>query len=210
MANNFVNLIIQGSQSAIRSAQTLITTPTLIFIPDEGAGSKGWAVPLEVEQHQQNINIEVSENPVITQDRKINVMDNIAPGSWEWNLIGYIGGIPDIELTNIYTPFVTLQTNYLKMAAEKGYLLKFKDSDCHLYENCIIKQLTISEQKDAKNKKPFSLVLKQINVIDPANAELSESEQFATMASKSILGATGEMGVTIATNATIEALSALF
>lgn len=222
--NEFQNLIIQGSQSALNAAKSLLANPVLIFtgekttIPNLStsglSGNKsivskvGWVVPIEVVSSQKSVVNEVSENLVIAENKKVNVVDNIAIGAWHWQLSGYIGG-SSLELTNIYTPFVTLQTTYLEMAATEGYFLIYKDSQNNIHKNCVIKSFTLKDEADARNKRPFSMEIVQINVMDTTSVLQSALEKFSKMAVGSILGATAQLGVTVAVDKSVEGLARL-
>lgn len=195
-------LIAQGSNQAISLAKSLLTNPVLINpalgMPHsfEAQASMPFVIPLEAETHNQHIDTEVSESLVIAKDNKVNVTDNVAPGSWTWTLSGYIPGIPELEVTNLFTPFVTLMTNFLRKAAQKGYLLVFKDIDSSIYYNVVIKSLDIATQKDCKNKTPFKMTLKAINTIDDMATELGDAAQNASTVAGTMLGEAKNVGIT--------------
>lgn len=196
-----------GNASALSIAKTLIAEPMLInpgFGYYENQLQLPFAIPLQTESHRQSISAEVSESLVICSDRKKNVADNIAPGPYTWTLSGYIPGDSLIEQTNLWTPIVKLRTDLLKMAASRGYLLIFKDIDNTIYKRVVITSLDIETQKDCRNATPFSMTLKQINVM--SETELSETGSvIASIAEAgSSLGTAITSGVTVATSATVD------
>lgn len=189
--------ILSGSSAAAMNlVKSLITNPMLINA--DPTQEQPWSISLEVEDEAQNVSAEVSESLLIADDTKTNVADNVAPGSWTWDLSGYIGGIPELQYTNYYTPFVTHQVNYLKMAAKKGFILQFKDSDCALYRRVVIQSLTIRQEKDCRNKRPFSMSLKEINVIN-SRAEFDTGvASYASVAAGAAIGPALTAGTTLA------------
>lgn len=168
LVDGFTALLIQGNSAALNMAKSVITNPMLINTdPEQGTP---WAVMLEVEDHDKGLDAEVSESLVITKNGKKNVADNVAPGSWTWQLAGYIPGIPEMQLTNLFTPYVRVQTDYLTRAAENGHVLLYKDLDNKVYKYVTIKSIHVKTQKDCRNKTPFSLTLKEINLLDEQEA----------------------------------------
>ena len=156
--------ITSGNRKALSLAKTLVTTPMLINT--EKTQGAVYAIPLSVESNQKSAGAEVSESLVITTDKKSNVADNIAPGSISWQLSGYIKGIPRLEPTNYYQPFVRLHTDILWNWRNSGAVLTFKDGDSQIYPHVVIKDLKTSQDKDCANGVPFTLSLKEINVMD--------------------------------------------
>lgn len=199
--DKFSQSIVNGKGSALQMAKTLLSTPTLIYTGqyEKGNFQLPFAVPLEVETHQQTISAEVSESLVIASTKKVQVADNVAPGSWTWELSGYIPGMAALEPTNHFTPFVTLNTMLLKKAATSGYVMIFKDIDAHIYKRVVIKSLSVSKQPDCANKRPFRMTLKEINVME--NTLASETEAGASALSQigSALGGPLAMGSTAVT-----------
>lgn len=203
MSSPLTKLIAQGNSQALSLAKTLLSSPILINPPAgtehayENQTMMPFVIPLETETHKQHLDAEVSESLIITKENKVNVTDNVAPGSWSWQLSGYIPGIPELEPSNLFTPFVTMMTNYLKKAAEKGYLLIYKDIDSSIYYNVVIKSIDVETQKDCRNRTPFSMTLKAINTLDDITAEATESEQAASVVKGSILGVAKQLGSTV-------------
>lgn len=206
--DRFSQAILNGKPTALKMAKTLLTTPTLIYTGEyDGFLRLPFAVPLEVENHQMSGMAEVSESLVIAATKKINVSDNVAPGSWTWELNGYIPGIAGLEPTNLFTPFVTLHTELLKAAFKNGYVMIYKDIDAQIYRRVVIKSLTISEKSDCKNKKPFSMSLKEINVVDDVTSMLSGALSSALPGVGTSLGSTISLGCTAAAMSTVGALA---
>ena len=139
--------ITNGNKKALALAKTLVTTPTLINI-DMKQGAV-YAIPLEVETNQKRAAAEVSESLVISTDAKKYIADNVAPGAKSWNLSGYIKGIPSLEPTNYFQPFVLLHTDILWNWFNHGAVLIFKDGDAHIYQRVVIKDLQTAQQKDS-------------------------------------------------------------
>lgn len=195
--------IIEGSKNAQALAKTLATTPTLINT-DIKQGAV-YAIPLDVETNQKSATAEVSESLVISTDTKKYVSDNIAPGSKSWRLSGYIRGIPRLEPSNFFQPFVQLHTDILWNWFTRGAVLTFKDGNAQIYQNVVIKDLQTAQQKDSANATPFTITLKEINVLDTSPLEVEDSNTLdigKLMKSRpvigSAIGATVSLGVTAA------------
>lgn len=163
--------IIQGNLLAIRLAKSCIATPVLINT-DLEQGAK-YAIPLMCETNQKSCAAEVSESLIIGPDSKKNVTDNVAPGSKSWHLTGYIQGAPGVEITNFYMPMLRYNVKTLWSWFEHGAVLMYKDGDSNIYDRVVIKDLQTSQQKDSVNAVPFSLTLKEINVMEtsPLNVD---------------------------------------
>lgn len=200
MAENITQKLLAGNYAALDTVRTLVATPSLInpgFGYYTGQSTVPFVIPLATETHRQSLSAEVSESLIICKDQKKNVTDNIAPGTWSWTLSGYIPGSALLEQTNYWTPILRLRTDLLKTAAEKGYMFTFKDIDNTVYKRCVIQQLDIETQKDSRNATPFSMTLKQINVMDDNESFGSESLMAA------IAEAGGENGLVVAAGTTI-------
>lgn len=168
-------LVAQGAPGALKMVKSLLETPALVNVGFVNGVQQGlpFVVPLDTEQHTQQGDALVSETLVITKfGRKANLADNVAPGAWEWSLSGYIPGMPDLELTNLFTPFVKLNVSLLKNAFKKGYVLTFKDVDAAIYKKVVIKRLAIKTEADARNAAPFAMTLKEINTMDALATEM--------------------------------------
>lgn len=165
--SSLTKLVTQGAPAALNMVKTLLATPLLInpgIIAGKDQGMP-FAIPLETEANTQSGTAEVSESLIITKKVKKNMTDNVAPGAWTWSLSGFIPGISALEPTNKFTPFVTLNTALLRNAYKQGYLLIFKDIDAAIYKQVAIQNLTIDPQADCRNKTPFSMTLKEVNVM---------------------------------------------
>lgn len=190
--------LIQGSQAALKLAKSLLTTPVLMNL-DITQGAL-FAIPLETEVHQQHITSEVSQSLLITKLGKKNITDNIAPGAWGWTLSGYIPGVTALEPTALWTPMATLYRDFIKRAAQNGYVLTYKDADNNIYKRVAIASLSIDTKADCKNKTPFSMELVEINVLDDISA-LSELAQNMWSQAGTLGGAATNVGATIAQKA---------
>lgn len=165
--------ITNRNRKALALAKTLVTTPTLINTdPKQGAI---YAIPLEAETNQKRAAAEVSESLVISTDAKKYIADNVAPGAKSWNLSGYIKGIPRLEPTNYFQPFVLLHTDILWNWFTHGAVLIFKDGDARIYNRVIIKDLQTAQQKDSANACPFTMTLKEINIMETSTADLPDN-----------------------------------
>lgn len=165
--------ITNGNRKALALAKTLITTPTLINTKiKQGAV---YAIPLDVETNQKRASAEVSESLVITSNAKEYISDNVAPGSRSWQLSGYIKGIPQLEPTNYFQPFVQLHTDILWSWFLNGAVLTFKDGNAQIYPNVVIKDLQTAQQKDSANATPFTMTLKEINILEMSPFDLAEN-----------------------------------
>lgn len=195
--------ITNGNRKALALAKTLATTPTLINT-DIKQGAV-YAIPLDVETNQKSATAEVSESLVISTDTKKYVSDNIAPGSKSWRLSGYIRGIPRLEPTNFFQPFVQLHTDILWNWFTRGAVLTFKDGNAQIYQNVVIKDLQTAQQKDSANATPFTITLKEINVLGTSPVEVEDSNTLdigklikSRPVIGSAIGATVSLGVTAA------------
>lgn len=196
MANTTLEkMLIQGKPNALSLVKSLVNTPTLIYTGKFG-GQKGlpYAIQLETETHKMSGSAQVSESLIIANDTKRYITDNVAPGAWSWTMSGYIPGNAFFEHTCNFTPFVTFHTELLKKWFKEGYVLTFKDSDCQLYQRVVIQSLDIDTQKDVKNKTPFTMVLKEINVMESSESELSKAEKLANAVMGGSLGASLALG----------------
>ncbi len=165
--------ITEGNKKALSLAKTLVTTPTLINTePKQGAI---YAIPLDVETNQKSATAEVSDSLVISTDAKSYITDNVAPGSKTWRLSGYIKGIPRLEPTNYFQPFVQLHTDILWSWFSHGAVLTFRDGNAQIYPRVVIKDIQTSQQKDSANACPFTMTLKEINVMETSTADLPDT-----------------------------------
>ena len=193
--------IVNGNRKALALAKTLVTTPTLINVdPTQGAT---YGIPLDVETNQQRASAEVSESLVIAMDTKKFISDNVAPGSKSWQLSGYIRGIPRLEPSNYFQPYVMLHTQILWGWFNKGAVLWFKDGDSKIYPRVVIKDLQTAQQKDSANATPFTMTLKEINVMDTTALNFADNVtgdvnklKKSIPAIGSTLGAAADLGVT--------------
>lgn len=204
--------VTSGSSAALDLVKSFLTMPALIGMTEETEGKAAdllkkvnlagipFYIPLEIEQHSQDGQAEVSENLIIAtgDDAKKYLTDNVAPGPWSWSISGYIPGSAMIEKTNKFTPIVSLKRDIVKRAYKQGLRMIFKDVDCRFYKNVVIESLSIETQADCRNKTPFSMTLKEIEVVQAAEANLSTTEAASTAAAGSAGGAAAEMGTTAA------------
>ena len=193
--------ITKGNRAAIALAKTLVTTPTLINTdPKQGAI---YAIPLQVETNQKSASAQVSESLVLATDAKKFISDNVAPGSKSWKLGGYIKGIPRLEPSNYFQPFVQLHTDILWNWRDRGAVLIFKDGNAQIYKRVVIKDLQTAQQKDSANATPFTMTLKEINVLETSNTDQGDNSDANKMAKSlpaagSALGAALTLGMTAA------------
>lgn len=174
--------IISGNKKALSMVKTLVTTPALINTSIKQGAI--YVLPLDVETNQKRSSAEVSESLVIATNSKERITDNVAPGSKTWQLSGYIRGIPRLEPTNYFTPFVQLHTDILWGWYDRGAVLKFKDGDAHIYTKVVIKDLQTAQQKDCANACPFTMTLKEINVMETSLADLSDTDTTISLLSR--------------------------
>jgi hypothetical protein len=208
--------IVNGNLKALSLAKTLLTKPMLINIdPRQGAI---YSLTLDAETNQKSATAEVSESLVIATDSKKWISDNIAPGAKSWRLSGYIKGIPLLEPTNYFQPFVKMHTEILWSWFTHGAVLIYKDGDANIYTRVVIKDLQTSQQKDSANACPFNLTLKEINTLDMSMADVSTTDSIdigkyikSMPAVGSAIGTAVSLGVTAAetTNAVNETVDEL-
>ena len=209
--------ITNGNRKALALAKTLVTTPTLINTdPKQGAI---YAIPLEAETNQKRAAAEVSESLVISTDAKKYIADNVAPGAKSWRLSGYIKGIPLLEPTNYFMPFVKMHKEILWSWYTHGAVLVYKDGDSNIYTRVVIKDLQTAQQKDSANATPFTMTLKEINTLDMSMADVLITDAIdigkyikSMPAVGSAIGTAVSLGVTAAettstVNETIDALA---
>ena len=189
--------ITNGNKKALALAKTCVTTPTLINL--ESSQGTIYALPLEVETNQRSAPAEVSESLVITSNKKENISDNVAPGPQSWHLTGYIAGIKRLEPTNYFQPFVQLHTDILWQWYNRGAILTYKDGNSQIHQQVVIKDLQTSQQKDSGNATPFSLTLKEINIMNPSTDNFDNTNLINNIAASmakagSAIGPTLTMG----------------
>lgn len=185
--------ITEGDAAALQMVKTALTTPTLINISlDQGMP---YALPLECETFEQSGSAQVSESLLIIKNGKKNITDNVAPGAWSWDISGYIPGNKLMEITNFYTPFVRLNTDIIQQWFEKGAVLKFKDMDNRIHNNVVIQNLRISHQKDCANAAPFTMTLKEINVVQNGDENAQNTNLKALAKIGSALGTAAKVGM---------------
>lgn len=205
-------LVVNGNPTALSLVKTLLNSPMLINlgITKEGLTQGApFAIPLETQTHQQTGTAEVSESLVITASGKKNIADNVAPGSWSWSFAGFIPGNAALEPTNLYTPYVMLNSWLIRNAFQKGYVLIFKDIDAQLYRRVVIKSLTIKMEADCRNKTPFSMTLKEINVMDDLLSQMTESARAAIPASGSAIGFAAAQGISLAVKSSVDMVASV-
>lgn len=190
--------IINGNGIAKSLVKNILESPTLINT-DITQGTP-YAIPLEIETHQQNCSAEVSNSLIISKQNKVNVADNIAPGPYTWELSGYIPGSANaMEYTNYWTPSVQMNTDILRLWNKRGAILSYKDIDGAIYKRVAIKSLSISIQKDCRNKTPVKLTLQEINVMENTLADFTNLLANSTPAAGTLNGAVAAAGSTLCT-----------
>lgn len=180
--------LIRGNLVAQRFIKSLTTNPSIIL------NKAPFYIPLEVETCTQGSEAEVSENLVVTADGKKYLTDNIAPGPWTWTISGYIPGFTVGEITNLYTPGLKYHTAMIKKIYREGRLFTFRDPDCETFDNVIIQSLNIDTAGDTKNKKPFQAVLKQVEILNASDAQVTDLEAISAPAAGTADGETVDAG----------------
>ena len=173
---NFLSAIIQDNKIARKMAESTISKPVLMSL------APPWVIALENVTHTQSSQAEVSELPVISTGMSVKQFqyDNVAPSPWSWQITGYIPGNPAIEQTNLFCPIVQMNTDFLRKAYELGSRVIFKDTDNRIYQNCVIQSLAIETKADARNRRPFTMTLKQIVEITALDSLVSSVASKAT------------------------------
>ena len=128
---------------------------------------------------------------VISAEAKKYISDNVAPGSKSWRLSGYIPGLRELEPTNKFQPFVQLHTDILWNWFNHGAVLIFKDGNAQIHSQVVIKELQTSQQKDSANATPFSLTLKEINVMPMDLGQIVETATATVAAAKNSVATVG-------------------
>ena len=207
--DGLTKLLMKADPAALNMVKTLVTTPTLINL-DIRQGPI-YAIPLMTETNQRNASAEVSESLIIGTEAKQYISDNVAPGSMNWSLGGYIAGVKELEPSNRFQPFVQFNTDTLWSWFEHGALLIYKDGNAQLYDNVVIKSLQTSQQKEAANATPFSMTLKQLNLMEMDLSDLVED--VVDQAKNSIIAAGSKLGKALSlgsTSSTIKTIKNLF
>ncbi len=175
MFDSLYNLVISRDSKVLNMVKDLVTNPTLICTKPP------FVISLEVEQYSKNGSAEVSQHPVIVPGTGVKqyLNDNVAPQPYTWDLSGYIPGNNIVEKTNLFTPLVEFNTDLLWMAYERGAILTYIDMNQKRYNNVVIESMSTQYQSECKNKRPFSMTLREIKVIKASIAELTEEEKNA-------------------------------
>lgn len=162
--------LIRGNAAALRLIKTVVDMPTLIAL-----GNPTFYIPLEVDQFSVSGEAQISEQLVIAvgQDVKKSLSDNVAPSGWTWQLGGYIPGNTALEPSNKFTPMVKLHTDLIMQAFRRGTRMTFKDLNCRPFTNVVIQSLGLHMEPDCQNKQPFTMTLKQIEVIKGVGGNFS-------------------------------------
>lgn len=186
--------IIAGSASAANLVLSLLSLPRLISI------TPPWTIYLETESCRQHSEARVAENVLISDvmgaAAKSYISDNVAPGAYTWHLEGYIPGNQLLEPSNLFTPIVRMNVNNLRNAFKAGTILTYKDGDNHIYPNVVIQSLDLDTRPDCRNKQPFSMVLKEINILDSVFGTVVQNA--ASIAAGSAQGEATKIGSTVA------------
>lgn len=201
--------ILEGDTAALNLVKTMLNTPALINL-DMTQGSV-YAVPLDCETYSQSGSAQVSESLLIIKNGKKNIADNVAPGPWTWSISGYITGNPQLEPVSFYTPLVKLNTDIVSQWFEQGAVLVFKDMDAKIHRRVVIESLTVTHDKECANAAPFSMTLKELNVIgDSVLDKISSAVQPGSVWGNVLTVGTSVTALTAGTAASaVSALSAL-
>lgn len=165
--------ILKGNLKALQLAKTITSTPTLINI-DIRQGAI-YALPIFAETNQKNGSADVSESLVISTDSKKYVSDNVAPGAKTWRLSGYIKGVPEMEPSDYFQPFVQMHTDILWNWFDHGAVLIYKDGNSQIHPQVVIKDLQTAQQKDSANATPVTITLKEINVMEASLVDIADT-----------------------------------
>lgn len=169
-----------GSKRAVEIVKSVLQNPMLI------SKSPSWGISLEVETITQTGQADVSERAVIVPGSGVKsfLNDNVAPGAWTWQMSGWIPGDPLAEPTNLYTPVVMMYVCFLRAAYKNGSRIIFKDVDQMIYKNCVIQSLSIDTKSECKNKKPFSMTIKEIVELKATISDKTDLEALSEAKSK--------------------------
>lgn len=167
--------VIQGDSKALNLVKSLLDNPMLI------STNPPFAFSLDVESYSKDGQAEVSQKPVIVPGTGVKqfLNDNVAPQPLSWSLGGYISGSDRFEKTCVFTPVVDFNVDMLWLAFSLGSRIMYKDMNQQLYTNCVIENLSIQYQKEVKNKRPFSMTLREIKEIKATVSTLTEEEKNA-------------------------------
>ena len=166
---NIIQAAISGNSAALRMLKSYTMNPVLISTELPYV----FYIPIEAEHITQHADAQVSEALLYTPGNgdKTMIADNVAPGSWTWQISGYINGLGE-NIINYLNLGARVHAELLKKAFMAGQRMVFKDMDGTPYKNVVIQSIDISPSADCKNKIPVSLTLKQINVITADEALL--------------------------------------
>ena len=176
MTNGTLSTLVQlGVPEAVQLTKSLLTNPTIV------STDPPFAFSLEVETYDKQGQAEVSQRPVIVPGSGVKefLNDNVSPQPITWNLSGYIMGDPMTEKVCFFTPAVYFNVDMLWKAFQMGSRIMFKDMNQQPFPNCVIESLSTPFEKDCQNKRPFSMTIKEIKVIETSFADLTEVEKNA-------------------------------
>ncbi|MBO5921665.1 MAG: hypothetical protein J6Q48_04680 [Bacteroidaceae bacterium] len=176
MTNGALSTLVQlGVPEAVQLTKSLLTNPTIV------STDPPFAFSLEVETYDKQGQAEVSQRPVIVPGSGVKefLNDNVSPQPITWNLSGYIMGDPMTEKVCFFTPAVYFNVDMLWKAFQMGSRIMFKDMNQQPFPNCVIESLSTPFEKDCQNKRPFSMTIKEIKVIETSFADLTEVEKNA-------------------------------
>lgn len=176
MTNGTLSALVQlGVPEAVQLTKSLLTNPTII------STDPPFAFSLEVETYDKQSQAEVSQRPVIVPGSGVKefLNDNVSPQPITWSLSGYIMGDPMTEKVCFFTPAVYFNVDMLWKAYQMGSRIMFKDMNQQLFQNCVIESLSTPYEKDCQNKRPFSMTIKEIKVLETSFADLTETEKNA-------------------------------
>lgn len=205
MAKDFTTALIAGSKSVLEWVKTMLTNPALI----SADARNPFYIPIICNQDTQRGDAQVSDRVIIgqgeqTQQKKI-IADNVAPGPWSWTFSGYLVGIPELEITNLFTPFVRLQKVLLQDAFKHGLVLTLKDSDCMPYPFVAIQSISFRHEPDCRNYQPIDITLKQMEIMNTATGAATGVTSAASPEAGTADGVATEAGVTAGTDMVSEA-----
>jgi hypothetical protein len=158
---SIVNLIASNSAAAIALVKQYVGNPTI--------GFNGVFVPIQCYRYVPRISAAVSKKILIDTTGKRQATDNVAPGTHEWHMEGYIGGLP-FELSSLFMPSIANFRDTLDNAFLSRLPLDFYDADQKAWTNAnghpvLIEDLEFEKLHDTENRLTVRISLREINFL---------------------------------------------
>jgi hypothetical protein len=157
------NLIASNAALAISLIKQFVLNPVL-------AG-----VPIQCYRYLFDGEADVSKQVLVNlQQGKQNVSDNVAPGPHEWQLEGYVGGMP-VELSSQFMPSIASMRDLL----DKAYLSRDSVTFFDKYQRAwtvMIVHFGYEIPPDTQNRLVVRLHLRELNSLTVSTVAAAQDE----------------------------------